>query len=503
MDRKTLVRAAKSAGWTGKTLDSLKEWAESEGIGEFRVGKDAVPFDKIDDVWAKTVTISVAADAGEDVVVNDASAQTEEMDEDEDLEAKAEDEDEMSDEDKKQFRAWQQGNKAKQERSQKNFRAVMGANAKAANLRTSKTGYNSREAQAKKAYDRAVNDGTSVRGKRPIFNSADECEQFGAAFRLMATKGGFRDYSKVNDDLAIIGKTAGSTTDNAWAGTLIVSEVAPQIIDLLHDYGAARQIAGVTDMPDGVFDTKRKTGDMSFSYVSESGTISETNPTFDQVELVAKKVAGIARLSNELLNDSAFNLGEEVARSSAAGAGYFEDQDYFLGSHGTHGGLAGAIDSSSTYDAALSSGWEDYTIAKLQAWRGMVPAEAWKSGTVKIAASSAFVQSVLYRFALSAGGNQGQSLLSGITNGNLHWDGIPIVLTEVLPSTYTADQTVAYIGSFERGTKFGVVRGSEELSSSSDRYWDQDQFAWRFKERIAFNFHDVGGASSEVIALKD
>ena len=500
MNRKELIRLAKRLGWKGATLKELKAWADENGYGAIQETPDSeqVNVEDFDTVWAKTVTI--VADAGEDVVVQDGSADSA-MEDDEDADSKA-DEDEDEDAVEKSARnATLSKNAAKHRKSQEAFSAVKRASLP--NLRTSKTGYNSAEAHAKQAYDRAIRDGGMVRGKRPVFNSSDECEQFGAAFRLMATKGGFRDYSRLSDDLAIIGKTAGSTTDNAWAGTLIVSEVAPQIIDLLHDYGAARQAAGVTDMPDGVFDTKRKTGDMSFSYVSENGTITETNPSYDQVELVARKVAGIARLSNEMLNDSAFPLGDEVVRSSAAGAGYFEDQDYFLGTHGTHGGLAGAIDSDSTYDATLSSGWEDYTIAKLQAWRGMVPAEAWRSGTVKIAASSAFVQSVLYRFALSAGGNQGQTLLSGITNGNLNWDGIPIVLTEVLPSTYTADQTVAYIGSFERGTKFGVVRGSEELSSSSDRYWDQDQFAWRFKERVAFNFHDVGGTSSEVIALKD
>lgn len=501
MDRKTLVRAAKSAGWTGKTLDSLKEWAESEGIGEFRVGKDAVSFEKIDEVWGKTVTISVAADAGEDVVVNDGSAQTEEMDEDEDLDAKAEDE--VEDEDRKQFEAWKRANATKKARSQDNIRKINKINADAVNLRTSKTGYNSGESRLKKMYDNAAKNGDLFRGKRPIFTSADEAEYTGAAIRLTATKGGQRAlYPHLNNDLDIVGKTAGSTTDNAWGGSLIVSETAPQIIDLLHQYGAARQLAGVTDMPDGQYDVKRKTSNMSFSYIDEGDTITQTNPAYDTVGLSARKAAGIALANNELLNDSAFSIAEEVTRSSAAGAGLFEDQEYFLGTYGTHGGLAGAIDSNSTYDATLSSGWEDYTIAKLQAWAAKVPAEAWTSKSVKIACSSAFYMAVLRRFALSAGGNTGAAILDGI-GGGYAWDSVQVIISEVLPSTYTADQTVAYIGSFDRGTKFGVVRGSEELSASAERYWDNDQFAWRYKERIAFNFHDVGGTSSEVIALKD
>ena len=214
MDRKTLVRAAKSAGWTGKTLDSLKEWAESEGIGEFRVGKDAVSFDKIDEVWAKTVTISVAADAGEDVVVNDGSAQTEEMDEDEELDAKSEDE--AEDEDRKQYEAWKRANATKKARSQETIRKINKINADAVNLRTSKTGYNSAEARIKKMYDNAAKNGDLFRGKKPIFSSADEAEFTGAAIRLVATKDGQRAmYPNINNDRDIVGKAAGSTTDNA------------------------------------------------------------------------------------------------------------------------------------------------------------------------------------------------------------------------------------------------------------------------------------------------
>lgn len=154
------------------------------------------------------------------------------------------------------------------------------------------------------------------------------------------------------------------------------------------------------------------------------------------------------------------------------------------------------------YDAANAS-WDDWTINKLQAARAKVPAKAWKRGNVKLACSTAFLQSVIYRYALSAGGNAGDRLLVGITNGVLAWDGVPIVLTEVLPSTFSANQIVAYIGDFDAGTKVGLVNGSEGLSSSDQRYWELDQFAWKYTEAIGFTYHDVTGTNSMVIGLKD
>lgn len=498
MDRKTflaILKFARSRGFEGKTFEQFKGWAEQPetnlGVFDFGDGK-TYTLDDVKAAWdskaVKTVTVSIGADAGEDVVVQDASAQTEELDEEEDMKEMDEDEEiAKSAARRKKFRE-----------SQAKFEGIKRVHAP--RIMTSKNGHDSALNRRKSMYDRAVKDGLSFMGQRPVFNSSDEAEYAGAMIRLVATKDGTRRYSQLENDRAIV-KTAGSTLDNSWAGTLIVSQVAPEIIDLLHTYGAARQLAGVTNMPDGKFDTKRKTGDMAFGYVDEGDTIPQTNPAHDNVSLNARKVAGIGLVNNEMLNDSAFDIGDIVTKSSASGMAKFEDEEYFLGSYGTHGGLVGNSDSDSTYDAALSSGWEDYTIAKLTAWKGKVPVEAIRDGSVMIACSNAFKESVLNRFALGAAGNTGADVVRGFNMPT--WDGIPIVVTEVLPSTYSADQISAYIGSFKRGTKIGVVEGSEEIDSTSDRYWDTDQFAWRIKERVAFNFHDVGGTSSEVIALKD
>ena len=506
--------------WNQKGLrKNFSAWAKDLNIRDFEgeSADDAVSFVKsiaehydipglvkngeVDEAAVKSAwgrkAVRVIADAGEEVIVED-PAMTEEMDgEDEETKAESEDEDEVT----KSYKAYRKALQKSGKSVTPHMKSVHEAGQKGA-----PAVHASAERMRRKAFDDAAKNGKLYRGKRVVFGSADEAEYFGAAARLMISKGGQGvPYSRdqYRNDCSIIGtKATGVTSDNAWAGTLIVSETAPQIIDLLHSYGAARQFCPVTGMPDGSFDVKRKTSNMTFAYVSEGSAPSETNPAYDNVHLDAKKAAGIARVSMEMLNDSAFELGNEVAQSSAAGMALFEDQEYFLGSHGTHGGLAGNVDSNSTYDAALSSGWEDYTIPKLQAWVAKVPAEAWMKGTVKIACSTAFYQAVLRRFALSAGGNVGGALLDGV-GGGYGWDGIPVVLSEVLPSTYSADQLVAYIGDGERGSKFGVVNGSESLKYTDQRYWDTDEVAWMASERIDFNFHDVGGTSSEVIALKD
>jgi HK97 family phage major capsid protein len=333
-----------------------------------------------------------------------------------------------------------------------------------------------------------------------VFSDADEAEYFGAGMRLASA--GHKAYSQRARDLEIIGQKAGSTLDNTYAGVLVVHETAPQIIDLLHTFGATRQLVPVTPMRDGEMRVNRKTANMAFGFEGESEEIPETNPTLDQVRLVANKLAGIGRVSNELLDDSAFDIADLVATSSAAGLSKAEDDAYFFGTGlANFTGLAGKIDTPSTYDAALASNWGDVTVDQIEEWIGLVPIEAWRSGTVKIACSHRFFRTVLNRFAVGAGGNTGEQILGGFGPAT-QYGGIPVVLTEVLPSTYVADQKAAYIGSFERGTKMGVVTGSEQIDASDQAYWKFDQYAWRVKERIAFNIHDVGGADSEVIAFQ-
>lgn len=495
MDRKTLVRAAKSAGWTGKTLDSLKEWAESEGIGEFRVGKDAVPFDKIEDVWAKTVTISVAADSGEDVVVNDGSAQTEEMDEDEDLEAKSEDE--AEDEDRKQFEAFKKFNRERAQKSADTVRKINRANANAVNKANGRIG--DRESAAKSAYDRAVKNNSRLRStnKSAVFRDADQAEAVGAAIRM--TVMGAHPYSQKSRDEEIVSK-AGSTFNPATGGALVFGEYSPELIELFDQYGVARQAVGVTQMAEGEKTVPRLDSDITVYDIGENDAITASDEGYSNVTLNATKTGALKRMPSELLNDAAINVADVIARSAARAVGKWEDESYFLGQH-NRTGINNLIGTNGTdvFDSD-SGGWSGITISDIQTAIGLLPGWAHAAG-ISIVCSSAFYSTVLDTFAMSAGGNTGANLKSGF-GGMTMWGQYPVFISEVCPSSYSDGQNVCYIGAFSEASKFGVVTGSEQFATSDQRYFDQDQFAVRYLQRWAINLHDIGGSGSGVVALQ-
>lgn len=482
MNRKTLIRLGRENGWKGDTLESFKSWATDEGIDEIKVGGESVTLDQIDSVWAKTVTISIAADAGEEVVVEDGSEPATEMEDGDEAEK-------MSDEDEAAEKS------AKVKRSQGRVREWRKASSPASKR-------HSPNDAAKKAYDRAVKEGTrlSRTGQRPLFLDADRAEYFGAKARLVSMAG--RDYAQRDADEKIAQKT-GLTSNNATGGALVFYEELPELIENLEQNGAARRAIGVTNMRDGEQTVAKISGDVTMYDIGEGDAITASDPTLGNVKLVASKTAALVRQSSELLNDSAFNIGDILARSINRAVGTWEDESVFLGSHNRQG-VSDLVGANTTFDAALSAAWSEFTISDIQDTLALLPAWAFDDPNFGIVCSLPFYHAVLRRFALSAGGNTGNDVLGGFGE-NLSWDGMPVYISQVMPKTYAGGALVMYAGAWSRAAKFGVVSGSEQMASSDQRYFDQDQVAFRYTQRWAYTLHDINNTAnaSGVVALQD
>lgn len=488
MNRKTLIRLGRENGWKGGDLESFKSWMVDEAIETVKVGGETVTLDQIDKVWSKTVTVSVSADAGEEVVVEDASAMTEEMDEE--LEEKmGDDEDEAAE--KSAARA------ARAKRTGDGVRKWRNASTP-----SNKSGFTSTADAAKKSYDRAIKEGTrlSRTGARPLFLDADRSEYFGAKARLVSMSG--RDYPQRDNDEKIVAKT-GLTSLNSTGGALVFYEELPELIENLEQNGAARRAIGVTNMRDGEQTVSKISGDVTMYDIGEGDAITASDPTYGNVKLVAAKTAALVRQSSELLNDSAFNIGDVLARSINRAVGTWEDESVFLGSHNRQG-VNDLVGANTSFDAELTAAWSEFTISDIQDTLAKLPAWAFDDPNFGIVCSLPFYHSVLRRFALSAGGNTGNDVLGGFGE-SLSWDGIPVYISQVMPKVYAGNANVMFAGAWSRSAKFGVVSGSEQMASSDQRYFDQDQVAFRYTQRWAHTLHDINNTAnaSGVVALID
>ena len=67
------------------------------------------------------------------------------------------------------------------------------------------------------------------------------------------------------------------------------------------------------------------------SWVDEEGVIPESDDTFGQVSIGAYKLATMIKVSEELLNDSVFNLEQYIAKEFARRIGSKEEEAFFIG----------------------------------------------------------------------------------------------------------------------------------------------------------------------------
>lgn len=487
-NRQTLLKASRKAGFTGKTAAEFSAWAEENGVSFNTPDGMELAGKNLETAFNKTVTIT--ADAGEDVVIEGAEgaeAGDEILD---DEEVKAADE---AEEEKKAFDKFRAQQKSAQRGKQ--------AGSKGVAIHTKAGGVSGNRVDMKKsAYDRAVKQGQKINGKSPMFYNADRREYFGAKARLSCL--GTVDYSQKDNDIAIVQK--GSAGVNTTGGALVFYEELPELIENIESNGAARQAIGVTNMRDGEQTVSKISADVTMYDVGEGAAITSSDPTFGNVKLVASKTAALVRESSELLNDAAFNIGEVLGRSITRAVGTWEDESVFLGSHNRQG-ITDILTAGGTNvnDAALTAAWSEYTVANVQDTLALLPAWAFEDPNFGFVCSLSFAQSVFYRFGLDAGGNTGDNLVAGF--GGLRYNGFPIYISQVMPKAYSANQLSCYMGAWSHSAKFGVVTGSEEMATSDQRYFDQDQVAFRYTQRWAHTLHTVNATafSSGIVALQD
>ena len=485
--RHALIADLKRSGaFDGETIKSVEAMNASDARKWFENNVDLKGWSgaDVEALWTKKVTIAVEADAGEEVEVMSPQA--------------AEPDDVEMDEDEPQPKARAKGMSEAAGRLAKAVKAPSVA---------------SPVCMAEKAYDRAVKDGRLFRGHKPVFDSGEQATKFGAWARMQLSKGA--DYPQKAFDRDILGK-AHVTYDNALGGALVPDEFVPNLIDVKNEFGAARRAVGVTNMSRETLIMPRIASDATVAWIGEGSTISaQSTPTFDNVQLVAKKAGAYFTISNELMNDAAVNVADALSVSLGRAFGEFEDDAFFLGENDTTGIndlIPAASASTAIYDSA-SGGWSGYTVAKIMAWLGKIPDAAWRKGNVSIVCSVPFYHSVLLTLAQSAGGAVPGNLLNGIggrfrqnslANADAQFDGIPVYFTNSAPTTYSADQAVAWAGAFDLGAKFGEVSGSNSIATSEHVAFASDELGVRAIERIALSLHDIqDDANSMVITLKD
>ena len=137
-------------------------------------------------------------------------------------------------------------------------------------------------------------------------------------------------------------------------GYLVPDEFERTLIEALEEENIMRQLAKVITTSSGDKKIPVVASKGTAAWVDEEGAIPEDDDAFGQVSIGAYKVATMIKVSEELLNDSIFNLESYIAKEFARRIGAKEEEAFLVGDGSgkpagifddTHGGEIGVTTS--------------------------------------------------------------------------------------------------------------------------------------------------------------
>jgi HK97 family phage major capsid protein len=255
---------------------------------------------------------------------------------------------------------------------------------------------------------------------------------------------------------------------------------------------------------------KRTTGTTAY-FVSEGGSITESDPAWNVVTLNSKKLAVACRLSSEVLEDSAsyVNIADQVTQEFGTSLAFKIDSVGWNGA-GTSGdgsitGIVGAIGSNATTASVVTAasgntGFETLDVEDFLAVIGKLPIYA-RSGARWYVSPAGYAASIA-RLKYALGGNAVGDL-SG--DAGLSFMGYPVTLVHVLNSTLGADGSAIKVLFGNLGlSSIYAARREFSMKLFDQVYATTDQLLMQGTMRFDINHHSLGSTTEvgPVVALK-
>ena len=114
-------------------------------------------------------------------------------------------------------------------------------------------------------------------------------------------------------------------------GYLVPDEYEPTLIEALEDQNIFRQLAHVIHTSSGDRKIPVVASKGTASWIDEEAQYPESDDAFGQVSIGAYKLATMIKISEELLNDSVFDMPAYIAKEFARRIGAAEEEAFFTG----------------------------------------------------------------------------------------------------------------------------------------------------------------------------
>lgn len=341
------------------------------------------------------------------------------------------------------------------------------------------------------------------------FKTDNEAYAFGQwAFGALFGNRAAQNYCKDNGIAIVRGEEERAQTEgvNTAGGYLVPHQFEATMIDLRESFGVFRANARVIPMISDTLSVPRRTGGLTTYRIGENTAITESQKSWNRVELTAGKVGVLAKYSSEVNEDAIIDFAENLAAEIAYAFSVTEDTDGFNGTGVlANGGITGImvkIDDGTHTASIVTQGtgttWGAIVLGDFNDVVGLLPTFATAGAAWY--ASQAFFGGVMQKLMYAAGGNTVDNISGGT---GLSFLGFPVRISQSLP-TATATATIQCLfGDLRQAAIFGDRRQTT-IALSEHLNFAEDEIAIRGTERFDIVVHDLGTTSVQgpIIALK-
>jgi HK97 family phage major capsid protein len=299
-------------------------------------------------------------------------------------------------------------------------------------------------------------------------------------------------------------------SSNASGGALVPEEFAARVIRLVENYGtfAASNVEKVTMTRDTLVIPKRVTGTSAY-FVGEGTAVNESEPTYANVQLIAKKLACGTRLSSEVVEDALVSIADAVAVEFSTSLSLKQDMCGWLGDGtSTYGGIYGVVPkvNDGTHTASVltagagATGFETLTVTDFVKAIGKMPLYA-RQGAAWYISPAGFAASMA-RLRYAAGGNTVEQVGGGVSE---QFMGYPVNLVHVMDGTLGADPGKVKVLFANLGLSSIYARRRDFSVRMYDQvYATTDQLLLQGTMRFDVVHHSLGDntTAGPVVALK-
>ena len=207
-------------------------------------------------------------------------------------------------------------------------------------------------------------------------------------------------------------------------GYSVPTPLASELINLVEEYGVARNVCRRIVMGAMTWAVPKLVGHSTIFYPGEAQAITESDLTFAQVSLTAKKMAGLVKMSTEIAEDSIISMTDTIVRDLAWGFAKAEDENLFTGGSILANGIEGDALVADTNVASVSAlALTDLTAAVVAAGQERGLNHKWYM-------SPTLWNGQVRDLLNAAGGNMDSNLASGVSPTLF---GYPVELVNALP----------------------------------------------------------------------